>query len=85
MNMWGLDTGIFDYLEKDFKKFLDENINEPKKEFCLPTIIDKRIREENKKVRVLETDEKWYGVTYIDDAPVVKQALKTLTDKGLYK
>lgn len=85
MNMWGLDTGIFDYLEKDFKKFLDENINEPKKEFCLPTIIDKRIREENKKVRVLETDEKWYGVTYIEDAPVVKQALKTLTDKGLYK
>ena len=85
MNMWGLDTGIFDYLEKDFKKFLDENINEPKKEFCLPTIIDKRIREENKKVRVLETDEKWYGVTYVDDAPVVKQALKTLTDKGLYK
>lgn len=85
MNMWGLDTGIFDYLEKDFKKFLSENINEPKKEFCLPTIIDKRIREENKKVRVLETDEKWYGVTYLDDAPVVKQALKTLTDKGLYK
>ena len=85
MNMWGLDTGIFDYLEKDFKEFLSENINEPKKEFCLPTIIDKRIREENKKVRVLETDEKWYGVTYLDDAPVVKQALKTLTDKGLYK
>lgn len=84
MNMWGLDTDVFGYLENDFKKFLDENINAPKTEFCLPTIIDKRMREENKKVKVLETDEKWYGVTYMDDAPVVRAALKDMTDKGLY-
>ena len=85
MNMWGLDTAIFDYLENEFSAFLDENINEPKKEFCLPTIIDKRMRDENKSVTVLETSEKWYGVTYIDDAPAVKAALKSFVDGGLYK
>lgn len=85
MNMWGLDTAIFDYLENEFSAFLDENINEPKKEFCLPTIIDKRMRDENKSVTVLETSEKWYGVTYIDDAPAVKTALKSFVDGGLYK
>ena len=85
MNMWGLDTGVFDYLENEFSAFLDENINEPKVEFCLPTIIDKRMRDENKTVTVLDTDEKWYGVTYIDDSPAVKAALKSFVDKGMYK
>lgn len=85
MNMWGLDLGIFDYLENEFETFLEKNINEPRTEFCLPTIIDKRMRDENKKVVVLETSEKWYGVTYGEDAPTVKQALKAFVDKGLYK
>lgn len=85
MNMWGLDTGVFDYLEKEFSAFLDEHIDDPKTEFCLPTIIDKRMRDENKTVTVLETSEKWYGVTYMDDAPAVKSALSDLVDKGLYK
>ena len=84
MNMWGLDMGIFDYLDKEFEVFLKENINEPKTEFCLPTVIDKRIREEGRRVKVLDTNEKWYGVTYSEDADVVRAAFKELTDKGLY-
>lgn len=84
MNMWGLDTGFFPYLEEKFVKFLEENINEPKKEFFLPAVINERIKEKNMPVRVMVTDEKWYGVTYKEDAPSVHAALTALTDKGLY-
>lgn len=76
MNMWGLDAGFFEYLEKKFREFLDEHANEPKTEFFLPSVIGSRIKEENLKVRVIETEEKWYGVTYKEDLPTVREALK---------
>lgn len=85
MNMWGLDTGIFGYIERKFETFLKEHINEPKSEFFLPNVIGERMREENLKVRVEMTDEVWYGVTYKEDAPKVHAALTALTEKGLYK
>lgn len=85
MNMWGLDTGIFGYIEKKLELFLKEHINEPKSEFFLPSVISERMREENLKVRVEMTDEVWYGVTYKEDAPKVHAALTALTEKGLYK
>ncbi len=84
MNMWGLDTDFFPYLEESFKAFLDEHLAEPKTEFFLPSVINARIKEKNMPVRVLVTDEKWYGVTYKEDAPAVHAALLALTDKGLY-
>lgn len=85
MNMWGLDTGIFGYIEKKLELFLKEHINEPKSEFFLPSVISERMREENLKVRVEMTDEIWYGVTYKEDAPKVHAARTALTEKGLYK
>lgn len=75
MNMWGLDTDIFPYLEKEFEAFLKENINVPKAEFFLPGAVNKRMREENRPVRVLESPERWYGVTYREDMPSVKKAM----------
>lgn len=78
MNMWGLDAGFFEYLEEKFRKFLDENINEPKKEFFLPSVVAERIAEKNLNVRVIETEEKWYGVTYQEDVPAVREALKDI-------
>ena len=85
MNMWGLDTGIFGYIEKKFETFLKEHIDEPKSEFFLPSVISERMSEENLKVRVEMTDEVWYGVTYKEDAPKVHAALTALTEQGLYK
>ena len=84
MNMWGLDTGIFPFLEEEFVKFLDENINVPKSEFFLPSAITKRIEKENMSVKVLPTDEHWYGVTYKEDADTVRAAMKKFVDEGLY-
>lgn len=84
MNMWGLTPDIFDYLEEDFKAFLDENINEPKKEFYIPLEIDSLIKRGEKKVRVLSSPERWYGVTYREDKPGVVKAIAEMTAKGMY-
>ena len=85
MNMWGLDTGIFPYLEENFTAFLDQHLSEPKTEFFLPSVVNKRIHEENMPVRVLETDAKWYGVTYQQDLPAVQEAMKKMEEQGLYR
>ncbi len=84
MNMWGLDVGIFDSLEKEFKKFLDENINDPKKEFYIAQAINARMKNDGKKLKILETNEQWHGVTYSADTDEVKKAIKALFDQGLY-
>ena len=85
MNMWGLDTGVFPYLEKEFKAFLDGRINEPKSEFFLPSAVSKRIKDEGKSVSVLETKERWYGVTYREDMPSVRAAMEQFIREGNYR
>ena len=85
MNMWGFDTGIFPFLEKEFVHFLEENLNNPKSEFFLPSAVTKRICEQKTDVTVLRTDEKWYGVTYREDSLSVKKAMTEFTEKGMYK
>lgn len=78
MNMWGLAPDFFPYLEKEFELFLKEKIHEPKSECFLPSVVNKRINEENRTVKVLETPEKWYGVTYKEDAASVREAMKRI-------
>ncbi|MBQ8813777.1 MAG: nucleotidyltransferase [Lachnospiraceae bacterium] len=85
MNMWGLDTGVFPYLEREFKAFLDGRINEPKSEFFLPSAVSKRIADEGRTVSVLETKERWYGVTYREDMPSVRAAMDKFINEGMYR
>ena len=84
MNMWGFNTGIFDVLEDKFKVFLGDLKNPLKDEFLLPTIVDDMINQQGAKVKVLTTDDRWYGVTYKEDAEPVKNAICGLVEKGLY-
>ncbi len=84
MNMWGFTPHLFDYLEKDFVNFLTEEGGEMKSEYLLPTIIDQMIQEGATRAKVLPTDEKWMGVTYPDDKPLVMAGIRALVDKGLY-
>ncbi len=85
MNLWGLDQSFFEKLEKDFVTFLSEKHENPLKcEFFLPFVIDDMIKKDGAKVRVLKTEEKWYGVTYKEDAEEIKQAILDLTNKGVY-
>ena len=85
MNMWGLQPAVFDVLEQEFQAFLSALSNPQKDEFFLPAAIDRMIQTGQAQVKVLKTDEKWYGVTYPDDAAAVRAALAALTKKGLYQ
>lgn len=84
MNMWGFTTDIFDYLERDFKTFLNEKGEEPKSEFYLPFVVDDLIKQGIKQVKVLVAEDKWYGVTYKEDKQSVVDAIGKMTDDGLY-
>ncbi len=85
MNMWGFTPDIFEKLESSFNEFL-KNIKDPQKsEYILTDIIEKLILEENAKIKVLDTPDKWYGVTYKEDTPSVQKALASLIEQGIYK
>ncbi|MBQ7962783.1 MAG: NTP transferase domain-containing protein [Clostridia bacterium] len=84
MNLWGFRPDIFDYIEKGFREFLEENINEPKKEYYLPLIVTELIETDTKKVKVLAAEDKWYGVTYKEDKPGVVAAIEDMIAKGYY-
>ena len=85
MNMWALDKSIFPALFEYFDDFLSEAGNDLKSEFLLPLAIGRGIQEEKWRVKVYKTEDKWYGVTYKQDAPAVKNALCSLQKQGLYK
>ena len=82
MNMWGLPPRFLDMLEDGFAEFLDglEDCEAMKKEYLLPKIIDKLLAEKKAQVTLLETADKWFGVTYKDDKAVVVEAIKALIE-----
>lgn len=85
MNMWGFTPDFLDGLEADFKEFLGNlKDGDIKSEFLLPTIVDKLIKTNEANVSVLETQDKWFGVTYKEDKPVVVDSIKRLIAEGQY-
>lgn len=84
MNLWGLTPDYFDYSEREFKKFLDEKIDTPKAEFFIPLCIDALIHNGEAKVKVLDTDSRWFGVTYAADRQGVVDKLAALHAEGVY-
>lgn len=86
MNMWGLPPGFLDRLEAGFIKFLDRlESGDIKSEYLLPTIIDQMIQRGIGTVKVLETHDKWFGVTYQEDKEAVVASIRALVDAGVYK
>lgn len=84
MNMWGFTPDYFELGEKEFKKFLDKNLETPKAEMPIPPAIDALINEGVATVKVLDTTSKWFGVTYAKDRPDVVSKLAELHAKGEY-
>ncbi len=86
MNMWGFTPSIFPELEKGFDAFLEEALekNPLKGEFFLPSMIEQLLQEDKATVSVLKSQDRWYGVTYREDKPVVMEAIKRLKKEGLY-
>lgn len=86
MNMWGLPPRFLGLLEGGFAEFLDNlGDNAMKTEYLLPKIIDKLLAEKKARVKVLETGDRWFGVTYKEDKQVVVDSIQALIQKGVYK
>ena len=85
MNMWGFTPEILEELEKGFSIFL-ENLtpDDIKSEYLLPTIVDQLIQSKKAQVKVLETKDRWFGVTYKEDKQVVVDSFRRLIEEGVY-
>lgn len=86
MNFWGFTPGFAKKAEADFPAFLDKNLpeNPMKCEYLLPRTVDEMIKEGAADVKVLQSGDVWYGVTYKEDKPGVMAALKAKHDAGQY-
>ena len=86
MNMWGFSKSILDEIKKGFSAFLDEGLktNPMKCEYFLPTVVSNLLGEDRATVVVLKSADKWYGVTYKEDKPVVVAAIQKMKEEGRY-
>ena len=83
MNMWGFTRSILDEIKAEFPAFLEKGLKEnPMKcEYFLPSVVSNLLESERATVQVLESEDKWYGVTYKEDKPVVVEAIQALKDE----
>lgn len=84
MNFWGFDPNVFDFIQKLFKEFLRNNAQDPKAEFFIPLIGDSFIKDDGGEIVVIPTSAQWFGVTYKEDAPGVRESLQKLIADGVY-
>lgn len=86
MNMWGIPASFLEELEKGFPRFLDSlKEGDVKSEYLLPRIVDDLVQSGRARVTVLDTPDKWFGVTYKEDKQAVVDAVRKLIDAGVYK
>ena len=85
MNLFCFNKDLIPALGEKFPLWLKDNINVPKSEFLIPTVVDELVHENKATVRLLSTPSVWFGVTYKEDKPGVVKALKELVNKGVYK
>lgn len=86
MNMWGFTRSILDEIRDRFPAFLDEGLksNPMKCEYFLPAVVSSLLEEDRAAAAVLKSADKWYGVTYKEDKPIVVAALRKMKEEGLY-
>lgn len=86
MNMWGFTKSILTELEARFVPFLEANlpVNPVKCEYFLPFVVDELLKENRAEVTVLNTPDRWYGVTYKEDKQMVMDAIQGMKDAGIY-
>lgn len=84
MNMLLFTPKIFGYLESDLNVFVQNIKNPQKEEFLLTDVIDRHIKSGDIKMHVIETNGKWFGVTYKEDKDYVKKSINALVDDGVY-
>jgi len=84
MNFWGFHPSYFDRLEAGFLDFVRENKDNPKAEYFIPLLIDQMIQNGEISLKVIPSNDNWYGVTYMEDADRVRKAFLELHQDGAY-
>lgn len=87
MNMWGLTPEFLDVLQNGFKEFFEKEVsgNPLKAEYLIPIFIGELLEQGKMSVKVLKTDDTWYGMTYHEDVAAVRDSFKKMLEKGVYK
>lgn len=87
MNMWGLTPDFLKVLERGFEEFFEKEVpqNPLKAEYLIPTFIGELLEEEKMSVKVLRTNDTWYGMTYKEDVASVKESFRKMLEKDLYE
>lgn len=84
MNLFGFKPSCFDYLREDFRQFIAKHGMEPKSELLIPATLDRFIKKGKISIKVLMSNERWFGVTYREDKPFVVESIRQMVDKGVY-
>ena len=84
MNVWGFTPVLFKYLKTMFVGFLNDEGNELKSEYLIPSVVNDLIKSGREDVHVLRSASSWFGVTYKDDRPFVMGEIQKLIDRGTY-
>lgn len=84
MNLWGFKPSCYDFLGQEFRAFINEKGMDPKSELDIPTSVDKFVKNGEITIKVLMSNERWFGVTYREDKPFVVESIKKMVRKGIY-
>lgn len=84
MNFWGFTPAVFDISVELFKDFVEKNHTNPKSEFFIPLVADHLIQNDKATFKVIPTAEKWFGVTYKEDKPIVQENISKLIENSTY-
>ena len=84
MNFWGFHQNVFDHIEEQFAEFVRKNKDNPSAEFFIPLYVNKMIVDKTIDMTVLESKDKWFGITYKEDKPVVMDSFRKLSNERRY-
>lgn len=84
MNLFGFQRSFFDILDRECRDFFEEFINDPKREFFLPSVVMQIIKEDAGTITAISTTSSWFGMTYPEDRLEAKNKIQALIDQGAY-
>jgi nitrate reductase NapAB chaperone NapD len=84
MNLWGFKPSCYDFLSAEFRNFINRHGMDLKSELDIPTSVDKFVKSGEITIKVLMSDERWFGVTYREDKPFVVESINEMIKKGVY-
>lgn len=84
MNLWGFKPSCYGFLGEEFRNFINEKGMDLKSELDIPTSIDKFVKSGQISIKILMSNERWFGVTYREDKPHVVESIGSMIRKGIY-